>query len=135
MTQTMEAMRYQGDASLTIDYTPGSAVVMGEVLVVGQIIGICISPEGIGASVLGALQIEGVFRLKKSGSSGPVFTQNDEVYWDVSNNLATAGPQSSTVKYAGLSVEAAGASQDFVCTDINKYPPQWVGYAVTTTTT
>lgn len=131
----MEAMRYRGDASSKFDYTPGSAVVMGEVLVVGQRIGICVSPGGIAANVMGALESEGVFRLIKDGTSGPVFIQGDEVYWDTANNLATAGPASATVVYCGIADEAAGTNQDFVCTDINKFPTAWVGYFVTTTTT
>lgn len=136
MQQTMEAMRYRGDMSSRMDYIPsGAAVVMGEVIDVGNIIGVCVTVEGIADGALGSLETEGVFRLIKDGTSGPAFIQGDEVYWDTANNLAVDAPGANIV-FAGIADEAAGANQDFVNTVINKTPPQFaVGYAVTTTTT
>ena len=135
MNMTMEAMRYQGDHSLQIDYVPGSAVAMGEVIDVGNLVGICTVPTGLEADKLGSLETKGVFRVIKDGTSGPVFTQGDEVYWDTANNLAVAAPGANIV-YLGVAVEAAGANQAWVCVDINVTPPQFaVGYSVTTTTT
>lgn len=135
MAQTMEAMRHRSDCSEKMDHTQGSNIVMGEVINLQNRIGICVAPEGILANTLGSLELCGVFRLIKSGSSGPVFTKDDEVYWDVANNLAVAAPGANIV-FAGISDAAATASQDGVYVDINKLPPQFVtGYLVTTTTT
>lgn len=135
MTQSMEAMRYRGDCSNKTDYTPGSAVVMGEVIALQNRIGICDTPGGIASGALGTLELCGVYRLIKDGTSGPVFTKDDEVYWDTANNLAVAAPGASIV-FAGIADEAAGTNEDNVKVDINKLPPQFVvGYSVTTTTT
>lgn len=136
MQQTMEAMRYRGDMSSRMDYIPsGAAVAMGEVVDVGNRVGICVTIEGIADGALGSLELEGVFRVIKDGTSGPAFIQGDEVYWDTANNLAVDAPGANII-FMGISDEAAGANQDFVCVDINKVPPQFaVGYAVTTTTT
>lgn len=135
MTQTMEAMRYRDDRTSMMDYTPGSAVAMGEVLDVGNLVGICVQPSGMAANVLGALETAGVFRVIKDGTTGPVFTQGDEVYWDVANNLAVDAPGSGIV-FMGIADEAAGTNQDYVIVRINEVPPQFaVGYTVTTTST
>jgi predicted RecA/RadA family phage recombinase len=136
MEQTMEAMRYRSDCSERTDYTNGvTARVMGEVVHLQNRIGIVTSPQGIAASAFGSLELCGVFRLIKDGTTGPVFTKDDEVYWDTVNNLAVAAPGANIV-FAGLADEAAGTNEDNVKVEINKLPPQFVaGYLVTTTST
>lgn len=136
MYQSMEAMRYRSDCSEKTDYTNGvTARVMGEVVHLQNRVGIVVAPEGIPASGFGSLELCGVFRVIKDGTTGPVFTKDDEVYWDHANNLAVAAPGSNIV-YMGLADEAAGTNEDNVKVDINKLPPQFVtGYLTTTTTT
>ena len=135
MEQTMEAMRYRSDCSEKTDYTPASAVAMGEVVHLQNRVGIVVDPSGIAANALGSLELCGVFRVIKDGTSGPVFTKDDEVYWDHANNLAVAAPGTNIV-FMGIADEAAGTNEDNVKVDINKLPPQMVvGYLVTTTTT
>lgn len=135
MTQSMEAMRYRGDCSNVTDYTPGSAVVMGEVIDIGNQIGICTTPEGIDANALGALETCGVFRLIKDGTAGPVFAKGDPVWWDKTANLAVAVASNPTTCFAGLADEAAGTDEDNVKTEINVGALGELMDALTTTTT
>ncbi len=52
----------------TIDYTPGSAVVAGQVIDLGDgMVGIALQP--IAANTMGALAIEGVFEMTKATAS------------------------------------------------------------------
>lgn len=135
MQQTMEAMRYRSDCSEKTDYTPAVAVVMGEVIDVGNTIGICVAPGGIAANTLGSLEKCGVFRLIKDGTSGPVFAKDAPVWWDKTANLAVAVANNPTTCYAGLADEAAGTNEDNVKTDINKLPGGELADALVTTTT
>lgn len=72
---------------LRIDYTPGSAVVAGQVVVQGDLIGV--SPEPIAANALGALIIEGVFEFAKASGTIAVGVL---LYWDDSAGQVTATP-------------------------------------------
>ena len=71
---------------LALDYTPATALLAGAIVVLGEIIGITKLP--IAASALGALAVEGVFDIEKSGSSGPVFSEGDIVLYDTVNETA-----------------------------------------------
>lgn len=135
MQQTMEAMRYRSDCSEMTDYTPSVAVAMGEVIDIGNRIGICTQPQGIAANRLGALETCGVFRIIKDGTTGPTFAKGAPVWFDKTANLAVATASNPTTVYAGLADEAAGTNEDHVKTDINKLPNQELAGALTTTTT
>ena len=60
-----------------IDYTPSSAVVAGQVIVLGNTVGIANVP--IAASALGALTVEGLFDVAKATGA---ITVGAAVYWD-----------------------------------------------------
>lgn len=135
MQQTMEAMRYRSDCSDRTDYVPSVAVVMGEVIDLGNQIGICTSPQGIAANAMGSLEKCGAFRIIKDGTTGPVFAKGAPVWFDKTANLAVAVPSNPTTCYAGLADEAAGTNDDGVKTDINKPPMGELADALTTTTT
>jgi predicted RecA/RadA family phage recombinase len=76
-----------------IDHTPSSAVASGDVVVLGDLIGVAKQP--IEASKLGALAVGGVFDVAKDddGTTGTVFLKDQPVYWDTDAQQAspTAG--------------------------------------------
>jgi predicted RecA/RadA family phage recombinase len=84
-----------------LDYTPGSAVSAGDVVVVGDIVGI--APRDIAASELGAIQVAGVFEFPKA--SATVVAAGAKVYWSAGSGLATV---TNTDKFCGHAVAAAG---------------------------
>ena len=92
-----------------IDYTPGSAVGAGDVIVLGNTI--AISKLDITANVLGALATRGVFDgVKATGA----INLGDAVYWDADGDpvggVAGSGAFTTTAAgniYAGRAVAAA----------------------------
>jgi predicted RecA/RadA family phage recombinase len=84
----------------------------------GNLIGCCTAPQGIDPGKLGSLATAGIFWLRMTDAL--VFNQGDPVYWDDTNNKATAGPQSASVFYAGLCSNAAAATDGYVRVDINR---------------
>jgi predicted RecA/RadA family phage recombinase len=105
------ASAYQGDCK--IDYTPSSAVAVGDVVVLGDLF--CVSELAIVANRKGALSIDGGYILPKA--SGAI-SQGVIVYWD-----ATAGNITTTAgsnKRAGKAAEAAASGDATVKVLINQ---------------
>jgi len=74
-------------AGEAIDYTPGSAVAAGDVVVQGDLVGIATSP--IAANELGALAVQGVFAMPKAVTAGSALSIGTTVYWDATNSIVT----------------------------------------------
>ncbi len=91
MAQT-PATRYSNNGC-AIDYTPGSAVTAGDVVVLGSIVGI--ASQDIAANELGALAMDGVFKVPKITGVNAVGTL---IYWDPAGNPVngTAGSGAAT---------------------------------------
>ncbi|MEP0848345.1 MAG: DUF2190 family protein [Phycisphaerae bacterium] len=87
----------------SIDYTPGSAVAAGDVIVQGELVGIARTP--IAAGVRGALAVTGVFDFAKATGGGTAITAGANVYWDDTNNVATTTATGN--KLIGKCVKAA----------------------------
>jgi predicted RecA/RadA family phage recombinase len=68
----------------TIDHTPGSAVIAGQVILVGTVP--LIAPVAIPASVKGALVADGVWKIPQAAE---VITAGDAVYWDENGTPVT----------------------------------------------
>lgn len=101
----------------TIDYTPGSAVASGDVIVLTDIIGIAKTP--IAANELGSLGIDGVFSVPKGSDA---FTIGDTVHWDpdattANGQAVNASATGTTVM--GVAVAAAGSGLSTVSVKIN----------------
>ena len=96
--------KQEGDS---IDYTPSSAVVTGEVVIQGSLVGIAHAP--IAANALGSLRIEGI--LDFLFATGEAATVGQDIFWDDTNNLATIAAASV---YLGKCVKAAAANDDTV---------------------
>ena len=95
--------QYSHGPQTMIDYTPGSAVAAGEVVVNNDLVGVALL--AIAASALGALCVSGVFIFAKKSTD--TFAIGTKVYWDDTNNEATTTSTDNT--YLGKSVEAAGS--------------------------
>jgi len=87
----------------SIDYTPGSAVTAGDVIVQGDLIGV--AKRDIAANTLGALAVEGVFDFPKASGGSTAIGAGVTVYWNAGAGQATA--TSSGNKLIGKTVKAA----------------------------
>lgn len=96
---------------LTIDYTPGSAVAEGDVVVLsgataGKIIGV--ATEAIAANALGQLAVAGVFSLKSK--SADTFAAGEKLYWDGTNKECTVTSASNTLIGNAVEAKASGTT-------------------------
>ena len=99
-----------------VDYTPESAVAAGDVVVVGDLIGVATQP--IAASALGSLAVEGVFAFPKATGEGTALTQGTKVYWDADNSqVVTTG---NDHKQLGFVTKAAADADETVQVKIDR---------------
>lgn len=95
-----------------LDYTPGSAVAAGDVVVIGSLVGV--APRPIAANALGSLAICGVFSMPcASGATG---AQGSAINWYATSGVAHA----STGVAAGKLAKARGADDTTVHVILNK---------------
>ena len=99
-----------------MDYTPGAAVSAGDVVVVGDLVGV--ATRDIAANALGALNINEVFRFPKTAGTGEAIAQGKIVYWDATNEVATE--TASTHKVIGKTIAAAGDDDATVDVNLNE---------------
>ncbi len=92
-----EAMFVQDGES--IDYTPGSDVASGQVVVQGDLVGVAKRP--IAANEPGSLAIVGVFDFAKEAGGGVTFAVGAVAYWDATNKVAVATDGGGTHKRLG----------------------------------
>jgi predicted RecA/RadA family phage recombinase len=85
-----------------IDYTPGSNVSAGDIVVASELVGQV--PQDILANTKGSLRIEGIINAPKLSTD--VVALGDVLYWDAGNTRCTT--TASTHKIIGKAVEAAG---------------------------
>lgn len=96
---SLTTYRQMGDC---LDYTPGSNVSAGDIVVTGDLVGQVVADTL--ANQLGALRVEGVINVPKLTTDVVVF--GSTLYWDAGNSRATL--TASTHKKIGKAVEAAG---------------------------
>lgn len=96
---TYQAEFLFGDALETMEYTPGADVAAGDVVIVGDIVGIAI--RGIPSGELGTLVIHGG---NWTVTGDAIIAQGTVVYWNDSTNKVTA--TASTHKKFGLLTKA-----------------------------
>ena len=85
---------------LTLDYTPGSAVSAGDVVLLTDLL--TVATHDIPANVLGAVAYSGVYELAKATGA---IALGAAVYWDAVNSNVTT--TSSGNKFAGHATKAA----------------------------
>ena len=93
-----------------IDYTPGSDVAAGAVVVQGELVGVARTP--IAASALGSLAVVGVFDFPKATGGGTAITAGANCYWDATNSRATTTATGN--KLIGKCVKAAADADALV---------------------
>lgn len=87
----------------SIDYTPGSAVTAGAVVVQGELVGV--AKVDIPASTLGPLAVTGVFDFPKATGAGTAIAAGANCYWNAVAQQATTTATGN--KLIGKSVRAA----------------------------
>lgn len=87
-----------------IDYIPAANVAAGDVVVVGNLVGV--APVAIAAGTLGAVETDGVFRV--ATASATTFAIGDPVYYDATNKVATATGTDTKIGFA-VAACASGA--------------------------
>ncbi len=92
-----------GDA---IDYTPGSDVSAGDVVVQQELVGV--AKLDIPANTLGALAVTGVFDFPKATGVDTAIAAGKNVYWDVADVEAKEDDETGANKLIGKTVAAAG---------------------------
>ncbi|MCK4982261.1 MAG: DUF2190 family protein, partial [Victivallaceae bacterium] len=86
-----------------IDFVPEADVAAGDVVIIGDIIGI--AKLDIKAEALGALALVGVFDIPKATGEGTAITVGTIVFWDAENKqLSTTGGEN---KYLGKTIIAS----------------------------
>ena len=89
----------------SIDYTPGAAVAAGDVIVIGELVGVAKTP--IAANALGALAVSGVFDFAKATGGGTAINAGATCYWGDTNNVPTTSDGAGANKLIGKCVKAA----------------------------
>ena len=89
----------------SIDYTPGSAVAAGDVVVQNNLVGI--AKLDIVANKKGALCIEGVFDFPKATGGGTAIGAGKKVYWDAGDEEAKEDSEDGANPFLGLTVASA----------------------------
>lgn len=95
------------------NYTPGSAVASGAVVLMGVTLGVALA--AIAANTTGAVAVDGVFTVAKLSTD--VVAQGAKLYWDAANSRLTTTASGNT--YAGRAYEAAGSGATTVRIRIN----------------
>lgn len=96
----------------SIDYTPGSAVAAGDVVVQGDLVGV--AKKDIKANELGALAVEGVFDFPKATGASTAIAVGKTVYWDVADGEAKEDDETGANKLIGKTVLAAADGDAYV---------------------
>ena len=95
-----------------LDYTPGSAVAAGEVVVLGSLV--AVAPRPIAANALGSVAIEGVWEMPVA--TGATGAQGSAINWYATSGVAHA----STGVAAGKLAKARAAADTSVHVVLNK---------------
>ncbi|MEX2648152.1 MAG: DUF2190 family protein [Alphaproteobacteria bacterium] len=117
----MATNKVQEGKTLTYSNSSGSAIASGDVVVVGEQIGVAVADIPDEAS--GVLAMEGVFNLPKV--SGAVIAAGEEVIWDASagafdDNAAT--PATGDVSGCCVAWEGAGDGVTTIAVKLNVGP-------------
>lgn len=98
----------------SVDYTPGSAVAAGDVVVRGDLVGV--APNDIAANALGALQFGAEFEWTKATGGSTAITVGTYLYWDDTNDRVSTSPAAGANKCIGVCTRAAGDNDTVVRT-------------------
>jgi len=102
----------------TVDYTPGADVAAGEVVVIGELVGV--SERPIPSGELGAIAVEGVFDFPKATGGGSAITAGSQVYWDVAEQVAKTNAESGANKLIGKTTADTADADETVRVKLNQ---------------
>lgn len=84
-----------------IDYTPGTAKSQGDIIVLGDTIGVVAT--ALAANEKGSLRMKGLFSFPKLSASGTNWAAGTGVYWDNTDSVIRTTPGASNEhNYAGV---------------------------------
>lgn len=89
-----------------VDYTPGSDVSAGDVVVQGNLLGV--AKRDIKSGELGALAVAGLFDFPKATGASTAIGVGVDVYWDVAEVVAKTDDETGANELIGKTVLAAG---------------------------
>lgn len=124
MAQTQTASTLYSCEGDAVDYTPGSDVYGGDVILIGNVVHI--SLDDIASGVKGSLRKRGVFKVPKTTAA---WTAGLAVYWnptaDPDGGTAGTGAftQTPTQYLAGYTYIAAASGDDYGYLWLNSSPP------------
>ena len=107
------ATNYVADGA-TLDYTASSDLSSGDVVEIGNVIGVVKDDVDVSESTKAVLHIEGVFTLAKQAALA--ITQGAAVYWD---DAAEEIDTTDTNTYAGIAYAAAAGADSTVKVKLN----------------
>lgn len=82
----MATAYYMNDGG-RMPYTPSSAVAAGDVVVIGDTVGV--ATQAIAANELGTLATRGLFKLPKASGSTTAIAAGTKVYWAAGSSVIT----------------------------------------------
>jgi predicted RecA/RadA family phage recombinase len=112
----------------SIDYTPGSAVTAGDVVVQNGLVGI--ATVDIAASALGSLAVEGLFKVPKTTAA---WTAGLPVYWNATGSPDNGDASSGAANQLGLgtlmgvAAIAAASGDDYGVVNLNESATGLIG--------
>jgi predicted RecA/RadA family phage recombinase len=95
-----------------VDYTPAADSLIGDVVVIGELVGVLCHDTKAGA--LGALAVEGVFDFPKATIAGSAIAGGAKTYWDAVNKKAVTVDGGGANKFIGKSILAAADADALV---------------------
>jgi predicted RecA/RadA family phage recombinase len=93
---------HHGDA---VDYTPGSDIANGAVVVQGELVGV--TRHAATAGEVTSVAVTGVFDLPKATGGGSAIAAGADVYWDDAEQVAKTDDETGSNKKLGRTVAAA----------------------------
>lgn len=93
-----------------VDYTPGSAVTAGDVVVQADLVGV--ADEDIAANRKGALRVRGVVDFPKATDSSSAIAAGTLLYWNAGTEVVSTS--SGDGKLIGKAAQAATAADTTV---------------------
>jgi predicted RecA/RadA family phage recombinase len=88
----------------SIDYTPGADVLVGAVVVQGELVGVAQAP--IKSGQLGSIAVTGVFDFPKATGASSAIPAGTNTYWDAAAQNATKNAAAGANKLIGKAVKA-----------------------------
>jgi len=86
----------------SLDYIPAADIAAGEVVVVGNLVGIV--QRDIKAGELGSIAVEGVYAIPKATGAGSAIALGANLFWDAAVKVATTNAAAGANKALGKSI-------------------------------